>query len=176
MNWSPDMTSNFKFRITLDGRILRTPARNSLHLPSETLAHAIAAEWDAQTDEKKGIEPVTMPLMTIASTAIDQIQPDPSSAIATCMKYLPTDSALFFTNELDRVLLAKQRKHLSPIIRWVNRHMRIELSSTTDMTGKISHPENVTNSFEQLLSDMVGETSSYKCHNQLYISSKQGSF
>lgn len=33
---------------------------------------AVAAEWDAQ-DTTKGIEPAVMPLMALASTAIDQV-------------------------------------------------------------------------------------------------------
>lgn len=34
---------------------------------------AVAAEWDAQTSSK-GIEPALMPLMSLASTAIDQVR------------------------------------------------------------------------------------------------------
>ena len=33
---------------------------------------AVAAEWDAQVTEK-GLEPALMPLMALASTAIDQV-------------------------------------------------------------------------------------------------------
>lgn len=39
---------------------------------SAELAMAVAAEWDAQ-DTTKGIEPAVMPLMSLASTAIDQV-------------------------------------------------------------------------------------------------------
>lgn len=39
---------------------------------SPELAMAVAAEWDAQVTEK-GLEPALMPLMTLASTAIDQV-------------------------------------------------------------------------------------------------------
>jgi chaperone required for assembly of F1-ATPase len=135
--------------------VLRTPARNPLHLPTKELAMAIAAEWDAQTDENKGIEPVSMPLMTLASTAIDQIQPDRSSAIATCLKYLPTDSALFFTHDGDRILLSKQRKHLAPVVRWVSRQLRVEIPTTTEMVGRIPHTDQTMIAFETMLEKMV---------------------
>ena len=135
--------------------MLRTPARNPLQLPSKTLALAIAAEWDMQTDQKRGIEPVTMPLMSIASTAIDQIHTERAEVIAHCMKYLPTDASLFFTNEMDRVLLAKQRKHLSPVIRWVSRQLRVEIATTTDVAGKILHPEQTIKAFEAMLEKLV---------------------
>lgn len=39
---------------------------------SPELAMAVAAEWDAQ-DTSKGIEPAVMPLMALASTALDQV-------------------------------------------------------------------------------------------------------
>ena len=42
---------------------------NELIVPSEALAAAIAAEWDAQQDE---IRPATMPLTRLAATAIDR--------------------------------------------------------------------------------------------------------
>jgi chaperone required for assembly of F1-ATPase len=92
MNVCVDM----QFMITLDGRTLRTPARNSLEFDKIGLALAVAAEWDAQTDTKRGIQPPTMPMMSLASTAIDQISLDPSDAISTCMGYLGTDTALFW--------------------------------------------------------------------------------
>ena len=39
------------WRVTLDARPLPTPAGQALRLPSQRLALAIAAEWDAQTDK-----------------------------------------------------------------------------------------------------------------------------
>lgn len=111
-----DPTSNYK--ILLDGRTLRTPAGNNLHLPNIGLALSIAAEWDAQrAGNAKGIQPATMPMMTLAATAIDQILPDGYQVKKTCLSYLPTDTALFLTAETDRILLRKQRQHFQPILR-----------------------------------------------------------
>ena len=62
-----------KYLITLDGRTLKTPARNPFHIPNMELALAVAAEWDAQLDNLKGIEPTTMPMTQMMFTAIDQI-------------------------------------------------------------------------------------------------------
>ena len=47
------------WEVVLDGRPLRTPGKLPLILPTEALARAIAAEWDAQTDV---IDPNRMPL------------------------------------------------------------------------------------------------------------------
>ena len=79
---TPDSTNGMKqpgtmYKVTLDNRNLRTPAGNPLLLPSLPLALSIAAEWDAQAaNHPKGIQPATMPMMILASTAIDQILPD----------------------------------------------------------------------------------------------------
>ncbi len=139
----------------MDGRILRTPGRNPLQFPNISLALAVAAEWDAQTDDKKGIEPVTMPLMTLASTAIDQVLVSPSTTINNCLKYLPTDSALFFTHDQDRVLLSKQRKHLSPVVRWVSKAMKVEIPTTVTIAGKIDHSDRTLAAFESFLNSLV---------------------
>ena len=109
-------TENYK--ILLDGRTLRTPAGNNLHLPNIGIALSIAAEWDAQkAGNSKGIQPATMPMMTLAATAIDQILPDGYQVKKTCLSYLPTDTALFLTSETDRLLLRKQRQHFQPVLR-----------------------------------------------------------
>ncbi|MES1155395.1 MAG: ATP12 family chaperone protein, partial [Pseudorhodoplanes sp.] len=47
------------FEVTLDGKPVRTPARNPLAAPTRELAQAIADEWQAQTDL---IDPAAMPL------------------------------------------------------------------------------------------------------------------
>eukprot|EP00884_Botryococcus_braunii_P014815 jgi/Botrbrau1/23334/Bobra.0823s0001.1 len=56
--------------IWLDGRGLRTPARNLLRLPNYPLAMAVAAEWQWQKEGK--VRTSTMPLNALAATAIDQ--------------------------------------------------------------------------------------------------------
>lgn len=107
-----------EYKILLDNRTLRTPAGNNLHFPNIGLALTIAAEWDAQkAGNSKGIQPATMPMMTLAATAIDQILPNGYQVKKTCLSYLPTDTALFLTAETDRILLRKQRQHFQPILR-----------------------------------------------------------
>ena len=53
------------FRITLDGRGMRTPGKRELAVPRRDLAEAIAAEWQAQGDH---IDPLTMPMTRLSST------------------------------------------------------------------------------------------------------------
>ncbi len=55
--------------VLLDGRPVRTPARNALMAPP-AVADAIAAEWNAQETH---IKPLTMPLTRLVNTAIDGV-------------------------------------------------------------------------------------------------------
>jgi chaperone required for assembly of F1-ATPase len=115
-----------------------------------------------------------MPIMTLLSTAIDQIQYNDNTTaipiedldtsqitktvvIENCLKYLPTDTLLFFTTESDRILLNKQRKHLSPIIKGLNRSIFGEaaLTPTTDVTSKVKHSEETVNRIRGILQRMV---------------------
>ena len=56
--------------VALDGRLVKTPGKRDLVVPTAALAAAVAAEWDAQQGE---IHRETMPLTRFASTAIDRI-------------------------------------------------------------------------------------------------------
>ena len=74
--------------VALDGRPIRTPGKRDLLVPSEALAAAIAAEWDAQQDE---IRPATMPLTRLAATAIDRVAPQRDAIIRQIANYAGTD-------------------------------------------------------------------------------------
>jgi len=95
------------YTITLDNRPLRTPAGNSLSLPSLSLALAIATEWDTQTEQ---IVPTQMPLMTLACTTLDQITYD--EILVNCRNYLFNDTTCYFADPgEDRVLYRKQVRY-----------------------------------------------------------------
>lgn len=76
------------WRITLDGRPVRTPKRAFLSLPTAALAVAVAEEWDAQGDS---IAPATMPMTGLANAAIDHVLPDPKAFAAGLAAYAESD-------------------------------------------------------------------------------------
>jgi ATP synthase F1 complex assembly factor 2 len=77
------------YGITLDGRTMKTPMGQIMAVPSQSLAYAIAAEWDAQT---KYLQPANMPLMTLACTALDQVVHNPEAYRKESLNYLTTDT------------------------------------------------------------------------------------
>lgn len=85
----PPGTPSEWFGVTLDGKTLKTPMGQTLAVPSQSLAFAIASEWDAQ---EKYLQPVSMPLMTLACTALDQVAQTPHVYRQQCLSFLPTDT------------------------------------------------------------------------------------
>ena len=74
--------------LLLDGKPVRTPAKDHLVLPSAALAERIAAEWRAQTEL---IDPATMPLTKLANSAIDGVAKTLDATAAEVAKFAETD-------------------------------------------------------------------------------------
>lgn len=134
----PDLQESYG--ITLDGRILKTPAKKELRLPSQALAIAIAAEWECQRGR---IDTELMPLMSIAATALDQPQ-HRSVVIQTMLSFLPSDPAVCRL-EPDGNLSVKQSNAFDPILSWVQSSIGAKLEPTHSIFGaKISEEDLAT--------------------------------
>ncbi len=111
------------WRIALDGKVVKTPAKNPLSLPTQALAEAVAAEWAAQ-DVK--VKPDTMPLMQLASTAIDRVAPDRARIIAETAGYAATDLVCYRAEGPDE-LVARQAASWDPLIDWLRERYDVSL-------------------------------------------------
>jgi chaperone required for assembly of F1-ATPase len=107
------------FAIRLDGREVRTPVQAVLVLPSAGLAEAVAGEWAAQGER---IEPATMPLMSLACTAIDQIAPNRGAAIGELLDYAGSD-LLCYRAAHPEALVARQAEVWQPLLDWAARDL-----------------------------------------------------
>lgn len=120
--------------VLLDGRLLRTPAKAEMLLPTLPLAQAIAFEWDAQTTE---IAPLRMPLTRLAATAIDRVAADPAVTTAEIVRYGGTD-LLSYRAETPPELVASQDGLWSPLLDWFRARYDIQLRVTS---GIIAVPQ-----------------------------------
>jgi chaperone required for assembly of F1-ATPase len=100
--------------VALDGRPMRTPARQELIVPSAALAEAIAAEWGAQQDE---VRPATMPLTRLAATAIDRTRLQRDLVVAETANYAGTDLVCYRADH-PPTLIARQQAEWQPLIDW----------------------------------------------------------
>ncbi|MFG1394905.1 ATP12 family chaperone protein [Xanthobacter agilis] len=102
------------FTLLLDGRPVRTPARNLLLVPTRALAEALAKEWDAQARE---IDPLSMPLTRLANVAIDRVAPEADAVRDEVVRYAGTDM-LFYRAEGPTALVERQARHWDPVLDW----------------------------------------------------------
>lgn len=125
--------------VVLDERPVKTPARRPLALPTEPLARAVAAEWNAQGDE---VRPRTMPLTGLANAAIDRVAPDPDAFAAILAAYGESD-LLCYRAEAPAALVARQAAAWDPILAWARRRFDINFEVTAGIIHKPQPPDTI---------------------------------
>jgi chaperone required for assembly of F1-ATPase len=107
------------FQVLLDGRLVRTPARKPLALPSRSLAEALAAEWEAQSET---IDPARMPLTRLCNSIIDGVVERKEAVASDILKYLASD-LLFYRADGPEGLIERQAAAWDPPVLWArDRH------------------------------------------------------
>lgn len=102
------------FGVLLDDRVVRTPGKRELLLPTRNLASALAEEWQAQT---RFVDPATMPLTRLANTALDGVTGKEQAVRADIVSYAGSDLACYRA-EHPEGLAAEQVRHWDPILNW----------------------------------------------------------
>jgi chaperone required for assembly of F1-ATPase len=116
-------------QVLLDGRPVRTPARRALAVPSATLAAAVADEWRAQGET---LQPASMALTRLISTAIDRMPALRAAAIDEVLGYAETD-LLCYRAAAPADLADRQQQLWQPWLDWLARSHGVELVVTTEM-------------------------------------------
>ena len=101
--------------VLLDGRPVKTPSGNSLLLPTEKLASAIAAEWRGQGEE---IIPTNMPLLRLANTVIDGVAANRDEVIGAILRFGENDLICYRAHQPPE-LAARQKAGWDPLLDWV---------------------------------------------------------
>ncbi|MBZ6378897.1 ATPase [Pacificimonas flava] len=124
------------WHIELDGRPVRTPQRAALVLPTETMARAIAEEWDRQ-DEM--IDPAGMPFTGIANAAIDHVAADRAGFAAGIAAFGENDLLCYRASTPDK-LVARQCKVWDPLLDWARKRFDVAFE-LTDGIMHVTQPE-----------------------------------
>lgn len=111
--------------IRLDGRPVKTPAKVALVVPTEDLAKAIAAEWQAQEDV---IQPLTMPFTRCANAAIDRVATQRDAVVEIIAAYGETD-LLCYRAEQPYELTQRQAATWDPILEWAREELNADLTT-----------------------------------------------
>jgi chaperone required for assembly of F1-ATPase len=114
--------------LTLDGRQVRTPANKLLTLPSADMAMAIALEFDVQDTH---ILPYTMPMTTLATTAIDQISRSDvrKSCITGMLRQLNNDLITLRSSDPDD-LVESEKEIWGGICGWASTFYKCSVNAT----------------------------------------------
>ena len=112
------------FAVLLDGRGVRTPAKNTLVVPVEQLAEAIAAEWEAQGER---IDPASMPVTRLVNTALDAVA-DKMAEVADDIAAYAANDLLCYRAEAPVGLVSRQAEAWDPPLAWAGRALGARLA------------------------------------------------
>jgi chaperone required for assembly of F1-ATPase len=101
------------WRVQLDGKPIRTPAKAAQIVPSAALAQVMALEWSGQGEE---IDPTAFIFRDMADYAIDVVARDPAAAAANLLRFAETDT-LCYRAEAGDALLERQIEVWEPLLR-----------------------------------------------------------
>lgn len=135
--------------ITLDGRPVKTPARNALVVPTPALADAIAEEWRSVGGD---IDPRAMPLTGIANAAIDRVAPDAPAFAAGLARYAESDLTCYRATG-PGALVDVQETAWDALLAWARHRYDIDFAVTHGVTH-VAQPkatvERLTHAVEAL--------------------------
>ena len=127
------------YAVALDDQPLRTPAGAPLVVPTEALAAAIAAEWDALDAE---IAPDRLPLTRAANSAIDRVADQRAAVVDAIAEYGASD-LLCYRAAAPEALAARQAAGWDPWMQWAARTLAAPLVAVTGVTHQPQPPASL---------------------------------
>jgi chaperone required for assembly of F1-ATPase len=134
------------FGVLLDGKPVKTPARNLLSLPTEKLANAIAAEWRAQGDE---VIATSMPLLRLANSMIDGITKSREGVVDAILRFGENDLLCYRAHQPPE-LAARQRAGWNPVLDWAQQRFGAQMTVAEGLTH-IDQPAEARAALRQAL-------------------------
>jgi chaperone required for assembly of F1-ATPase len=134
------------FQILLDGKTLKTPAKNKLTVPTQALAELLAQEWDAQTPN---IDPATMPISRHVNTAIDGIAADTQAVFEDILRFSAND-LLCYRADKPEGLIERQKREWDEILDWASSALGANFECT-DGVIHIEQPREAVQAFGSAL-------------------------
>ncbi len=115
------------FQVRLDGRVVKTPAKALLLVPTRKLADEIAHEWRS-LDQK--VDPEKLPLTKLANAAIDKVAVQSGAITAMLAEYATTD-LLCYRATAPKGLADRQEQIWQPLLDWFTQEhdVRLEVGS-----------------------------------------------
>ncbi|HOY79886.1 MAG TPA: ATP12 family protein [Hyphomonadaceae bacterium] len=127
------------WRVTLDGKALRTPNGNALVLPTDALAQVIADEWRGQVER---IDILSMFNTRLAHVAIDRAGRAPGEMAAEAARYAETDLVSHLA-EAPASLRDRQQAGWGPLRSWAAEEMGVRLKPVEGIMAQAQPEESL---------------------------------
>lgn len=134
------------YRVTLDGRAIRTQGGQPQIVPTAPLAEAMADEWRRQREE---VDPNAFPLRDLADYAIDHVRIDRATTVAKLLPYGETDT-LCYRADPDEPLYRRQQELWEPLLAAFEARHGVRLTRVSGVVHR-PHPEGTTARLRALL-------------------------
>lgn len=138
-----------RWRVELDGRLVRTPGRRELMVATRALAEAIATEWQAQGSH---IDPGTMPLTRLANTAIDGVTGREAEVADDIAKYAGSD-LLCYRADRPEGLVERQVALWEPVLAWAEDLLGVRFNRQTGLMP-VAQPEELPGAMRRVTKDL----------------------
>lgn len=102
------------FAVRLDGKPVRTPGKAVLALSTAAAAELVASEFSAQGET---IDPVSMPILRLANTAIDGVANEMQAVLEDVMRFSSSDLLCYRADAPER-LVERQAELWDPVLDW----------------------------------------------------------
>ena len=138
------------FRVLLDARVVKTPGKAPVVVPTLALAQAIAAEWGAQHGL---VRPQTMPFSRAANSAIDKVAVQFDVVAAGLSAYGASD-LLCYRATAQPDLLTLQAAGWDPLLHWAATDLGAPLTVTQGVIP-VAQPETSTARLHAIVAAMT---------------------
>jgi chaperone required for assembly of F1-ATPase len=128
-----------RWRVTLDGRPIRTQGGQPQVVATRALAEAMAGEWRAQGEE---VDPQAFPLRDLADFAIDHVANDRAGTTDKLLAYAETDT-LCYRADPDEPLYRRQREVWEPLLAAFEARHAVRLERVSGVIHRPQPPETI---------------------------------
>lgn len=132
-------SSEAGWRILLDDRPLKTPAKAELVLPTQALAEAVAGEWEAQAET---IDIAHMHLTRLANVALDRTPLTRDAMADEVAKYFETDLVCHLADGPE-ALRERQEAAWKPVRDWAGRELGVMLLPVEGIVAAMQPPASL---------------------------------
>ncbi|KAG9319881.1 hypothetical protein KVV02_002593 [Mortierella alpina] len=144
-----------RIAVTLDNRVLKTPAGNPLTLTKEQkhLALMIAGEWHGQ---KTLLKSHSLPMTSLVARAIDGFVGNEQGRTETLnrlIKFLDTDS-ICYQQDFPESIVKAQEKHWDPILNWVKKEYGLDIKVSKGITY-VQQDDDVKQKLHDIVNSMT---------------------